>query len=580
MERWRAVVWVGLLVATWVGCSGKSDREGGPQAGAGQGGGAGQGVSAGKGGGTAAGGGIGGTGGAGARGGTGGTGGSDNEAGSGDLTSGGSTTLAGRGATGGFGAFAGAGGASVAGAGGTLAAGRGGDSGVAGAGNVPIAWGCSNSKYGDGVCDCGCNIMDIDCTKDGIDQCEVCNLVGSCNRADCPGRIDPKDITTCLAPPKEWTCSPGAYGDGTVCDCGCGALDLDCPNKKLSSCDTCSTTGSCSFSACPGKLTPDDNSTCYVPPTWNCDPFYYGDGACNCGCGAVDIDCPDANASSCQSCPAYSCSDSGNCDGIQSDDNAYCSTPPSLWNCPARLYHDGNQCDCGCGAVDPDCASRDSGACDRCNSPGSCSVVACPGLINTTQNDRCTMPPAPDGWLCGDYTYGDAHCDCGCGVPDIDCLGTDPNACESCARCAGSCNNLDPTDVTQCEPPPSGWTCDPATYYDFVCECGCGVLDPDCGQSEMSYVCDGWPVEGCSGGNKSHIQPNHNERCTITIPSAWVCDRGYYGDGICDCGCGAVDNDCASSNVSACDNCNDAKSCSQTACPGTIVATDNAHCSN
>ena len=67
---------------------------------------------------------------------------------------------------------------------------------------------------------------------------------------------------------------------------------------------------------------------------------------------------------------------------------------------------------------------------------------------------------------------------------------------------------------------------------------------------------------------------------TVTIPNAWSCARSYYGDGLCDCGCGAVDADCSSNQASACAKCSSQGSCSSSECPGTILANDNAHCSN
>lgn len=566
MERWRAFVLVGSLVAAWVGCSGKSNdhHAGAPQAVAGQSG------SAGK-----SGAGKGGSGGAGASGGTAPLAGSGDEGGNGDANAGGSSdaNTGGSGGAGHGGTASGGTGAVAAGAGGTA-----GSSGVAGTPNVPIAWGCPRSTYGDGKCDCGCGVLDIDCSKADIDRCDDCNLLGSCNRAECPGRIDPDDITTCLAPPKEWTCSPAAYGDGKVCDCGCGVVDLDCPDSKPSSCDNCETSGSCAFAKCPSKLAPDDNSSCYVPPKWTCDPYFYGDGQCTCGCGAVDVDCPDSQATSCDNCPA-TCA-TANCGGIVADDNAYCTNPPYGWTCAPRLYHDGSICDCGCGDLDPDCDSADIDACDNCNADKSCSVLACPGLIDATQNYRCDQPTPPDGWLCSDYAYGDTYCDCGCGVIDIDCLGTSVNLCEHCGRCSGSCDNLDPTNPLECKAVPSGWTCDDAHYYDYQCDCGCGIPDPWCNGSEDSDACTEYPVEGCSGGVATHIQPSHNERCTVTIPSTWQCIRSYYDDGVCDCGCGVADPDCASKLVGACQNCSADGGCSTTACPGTINATDNTRCGN
>jgi hypothetical protein len=75
------------------------------------------------------------------------------------------------------------------------------------------------------------------------------------------------------------------------------------------------------------------------------------------------------------------------------------------------------------------------------------------------------------------------------------------------------------------------------------------------------------------GGNKSH-----NERCSVTSPSAWTCVRAYYGDGLCDCGCGVQDPDCSSKLAGACGNCSDSGGCSTTARLGSIDPADNTRC--
>lgn len=44
-----------------------------------------------------------------------------------------------------------------------------------------------------------------------------------------------------------------------------------------------------------------------------------------------------------------------------------------------------------------------------------------------------------------------------------------------------------------------------------------------------------------------------------TAPEGWTCDAAAFADDTCDCGCGAVDEDCASSSADVCerDNCPD-----------------------
>jgi hypothetical protein len=378
--------------------------------------------------------------------------------------------------------------------------------------------------------------------------------------------------------PVFWTCLSASYGDG-VCDCGCGVPDPDCADAKVTSCDACSDTGSCGQSACPSSIDPNDNSICSVPSGWLCDSSYYGAGVCVCGCGVVDSDCASTDISACRLCTYDSCAPD-NCSGLDPNDNALCTTPPPSWTCPSRLYRDGVKCDCGCGAFDPDCASLDASACDRCNSTGSCSDAACPGTITTNDNRYCTRPSPPAGWTCNSYNYADGYtCDCGCGVPDPDCATNDVADCQNCSGCIGACPaSLDPNDVTQCAPLPPSWTCDPSQFRDGICDCGCGARDLDCYDVLAGY-CDRCPDTGCAYGNCSHIDAADNSQCSIAVPSTWTCSPKFYEDGVCDCGCAVLDPDCSSLNLSACEFCNSTGSCSTAACPGTIVPSDNTSCS-
>jgi len=44
-------------------------------------------------------------------------------------------------------------------------------------------------------------------------------------------------------------------------------------------------------------------------------------------------------------------------------------------------------------------------------------------------------------------------------------------------------------------------------------------------------------------------------------PTGWRCPDTYYGDGWCDCGCGVIDSDCASSTTPLYNNCQNGFSC-------------------
>ncbi|MBV1859820.1 MAG: hypothetical protein KUG77_15520, partial [Nannocystaceae bacterium] len=74
---------------------------------------------------------------------------------------------------------------------------------------------------------------------------------------------------TYLALPPTWTCDPVAFGDGAVCDCGCGVVDPDCADATAASCDACNGAGSCAEAAMDcSPVADDDNSIC--PPNALC----------------------------------------------------------------------------------------------------------------------------------------------------------------------------------------------------------------------------------------------------------------------------------------------------------------------
>jgi type 1 glutamine amidotransferase len=64
----------------------------------------------------------------------------------------------------------------------------------------PSRWACSPEAWGDGVCHCGCGVPDWDCNEWTLDECEVCNDPLSCTAHECPGAIDPAQVTHCELP--------------------------------------------------------------------------------------------------------------------------------------------------------------------------------------------------------------------------------------------------------------------------------------------------------------------------------------------------------------------------------------------
>lgn len=110
-----------------------------------------------------------------------------------------------------------------------------------------------------------------------------------------------------------------------------------------------------------------------IPSGWTCSTSYFGDSACDCNCGAWDVDCnsPSANSASATvyGCNAGevcvnqggtpACSGTGGAGGSAGASGAGGSggsggTPPG-WTCDPTYYNDGMYCDCNCYNYDPDC---------------------------------------------------------------------------------------------------------------------------------------------------------------------------------------------------------------------------------
>jgi hypothetical protein len=136
---------------------------------------------------------------------------------------------------------------------------------------APFDWTCDPTYYGtnDG-CDCGCGVLDPDCSSQYGGACEACADDGSCGTdADYCFGIDPDNNAFCTDMPA-WVCSPGIYGDGQSCDCGCGVTDVDCScgvadvdcaSSDVSVCDSCADVDSCDSGDC-ATIDPANNGIC------------------------------------------------------------------------------------------------------------------------------------------------------------------------------------------------------------------------------------------------------------------------------------------------------------------------------
>ena len=203
--------------------------------------------------------------------------------------------------------------------------------------------------------------------------------------------------------------------------------------------------------------------------------------AIGCGNGLVDFneECDDANATVGDGCDNCSLEHLGR------------------WRCDP-LYYDQpspfDECDCGCGVVDPDCADATAASCEY-----------------------LWFPP---GKGCVYYKPGDP---------------TD--------------NNLDPTNNAECLPP--------------MCNNKIVELGEQCDDG------DGTSGDGCSA------------TCLKELSGVWTCPPSWQNDTFCDCGCGVHDDiGCGVGNnsVGVCQYCNGPGACSLSPCPGTIDPVNNTQC--
>jgi hypothetical protein len=206
--------------------------------------------------------------------------------------------------------------------------------------------------------------------------------------------------------PAAWTCGAPAYGDG-YCDCGCGAPDPDCPSPTTL--DSCGSSNGCTTGTWPD---PDDPSTCVARPAgWTCSEARYTDTTCSCGCGIADPACAaDLHISECEQdgCP------SGQSPDPTEVTQCMTNAPEDRWSCPLTALADGATCDCGCGAIDPDCGANPTAA--------ACEATHCPAGDDLKPDDighcwevcEATAPAGTGSATCtngGSFSFGGLACE-------------------------------------------------------------------------------------------------------------------------------------------------------------------------
>ena len=282
--------------------------------------------------------------------------------------------------------------------------------------NTLNQWTCDPQRYGSGDgCDCGCGVADPDCADKG------CSTMG-CRDSACARCTEQYDSTRLVGcgPADTFKCDLSHYGTGDGCDCGCGVRDPDCaasdgctdPGCQSDKCDYCH------LGMSTDPHSDDDYQICDPPGDatgWTCGTVNddaWKNAECDCGCGRPD---PYCRLRQRQSCTASGCK-TPTCEYCnQGTTRAACSGPS--WQaggtCALRNYDLDGKCDCGCGAIDPDCKADKGCAASLCAADG-CEVCHGPGDLLAT----CYT------WTCPASAYADGHvCDCGCGAPDPDCSG-------------------------------------------------------------------------------------------------------------------------------------------------------------
>ncbi|MBN2724737.1 MAG: hypothetical protein JXR95_11760 [Deltaproteobacteria bacterium] len=389
-------------------------------------------------------------------------------------------------------------------------------------------WTCDSTYYGDGECDCGCGVIDSDCDGAGIEYC----MYNNCTDPEIP------DETS------NWLCVMEEY-----CGDGIAQAGEDCDGTDLGG-DDCT-----------------DVSASYVGGTLSCnEDCTFNVTACTvselCGNGVIDAgescDGSDLGENDCTTVPGESF-DVGtlSCNADCTFNTTACTE--SIWTCDSSYYGTGDGCDCGCGIIDPDCADSTINSCNynECTEgyvPDSSSNWLCVedlcgnGIIDAGEScdgtdlgeNDCTT--VPGGFESGELsctencTFNNTACivgaDCGNGVIDgmEECDGTDFGG-EDCTTIPGDYTGGDLICDSNCTIVTGGctgntWTCNSAYYgTDDGCDCGCGIVDPDCLNS-TSVVCE---YEYCDSG--FIVDPDENNLCIVDPCGNGIIDAGEDCDG-------------------------------------------------
>jgi len=226
---------------------------------------------------------------------------------------------------------------------------------------------------------------------------------------------------------------------------------------------------------------------------------------------------------------------------------------PPGWSCAADKYYQIKQnatyvsCDCGCGAIDPDCGFLIENCFQQIWEPVY-DEITCDGNMQAKDLFYCRLesfscqilPPGlsrakgiSEAWDCIPDVYNELSdpltslndCDCNCGGFDPDCL--------------GAYNDIYCSDYISADGSflPRTWANGPfclMDQYGTYCE----TIENPNRLSDGSLFCPQLPTLA----PWQIVVPSYGYG---NPPPGWLCDRFEYYDGsTCDCECGLIDPDC------------------------------------
>jgi len=398
----------------------------------------------------------------------------------------------------------------------------------------------------------GCTLTGPVCgngVQEGVEQCDGADLSGmTCQSigfdtgtltCDANCGIDMSGCGWTAIP--GWHCNAAFYGAGDGCDCGCGIVDPDCADATGASCAYCGETGSCNGPvdcADPNSIIdPANNAVCIASTCGN-----------SLAEGSEQCDGPDLRAQDCETlgigfsggtlscaagcqfdlslCVASVCGNSTQEGLEQCDDqdlqNLGCQDLVGFTGgtlaCYANCQFDTSGCTepiCGDGTAEADevCDGNDLQS-ETCVSLGQDFVGGTLGC-NATCDDWDTSGCVSN--ICGDAVVAGAE---ECDGADLGMLAgavcADFGFLSGSIACTASCT----WDLSACDSGIAGWTCAPDWYNSGImddCDCGCGIVDPDCGGDVTVGACDycddfgscSMSVANCPG----NINPTDNSQC-------------------------------------------------------------------